>query len=412
MIGLCMNSVPSRTSYREATLLGLSLRHYRMEIRAHMIRYKQLVIAGVLLLLPSGFVFKTLVFAPLTGIFAASGTSGAAWAAGLFVAATALWAGLQRDAVAYPPVAAFTASLPLSRGSLVYRDLAAFSLASSPLLLLIIATFVAARPWHSPGQSMLALTGILLASYVAQLAAARSMFVWAAAAILSAAAIGAVKPGPVLALLTGLNALLLWRVPQGAPWRAGDYRRSRHETTTRRQTPPIGWIGLHWRSLYQATQGAYRLTLFTTIALTALATAALHAGADKPMRNCGLLLVHGALITGLYGMGFATLFKNQSAYDTLLQSLPAGRLRRSVDMILAVELPAVGLVALLAVSSLALEAGPRIAAVALAVTVALCGVQYLIYRYSPRHTVAASLVVGIVAIVIPLQLAPCLGIQP
>jgi len=406
-----MNSVPSRTSYREATLLGLSLRHYRMEIRARMIRYKQLVIAGVLLLLPSGFVFKTLVFTPLTGIFAGSGTSGAAWAAGLFVAATALWAGLQRDAVAYPPVAAFTASLPLSRGSLVHRDLAVFSLASSPLLLLIMAAFVAARPWYSPGQSMLALMGILLASYVAQLAAARSMFVWAAAAILSAAAIGALKSGPVLALLTGLNALLLWRVPQGAPWRAGDYRRSRRATTTR-QTPPIGWIGLHWRSLYQATQGAYRLTLFTTIALTALATVALHTGADKPMRNCGLLLVHGALITGLYGMGFATLFKNQSAYDALLQSLPAGRLRRSVDMILAVELPAVGLVALLAVSSLALGAGPRIAAVALAVTVALCSVQYLIYRYSPRHTVAASLVVGIVAIVIPLQMAPCLGIQP
>ena len=411
MIGLCMNSVPSRTSYREATLLGLSLRHYRMEIRARMIRYKQLVIAGVLLLLPSGFVFKTLVFAPLTGIFATSGTSGAAWAAGLFVVATALWAGLQRDAVAYPPVAAFTASLPLSRGSLVRRDLAVFSLASSPLLLLIMATFVAARPWHSPGQSMLALTGVLLASYVAQLAAARSVFVWAAAAILSAAAIGAVKSGPILALLTGLNALLFWRVPRGAPWRAGDYRRSRRATATR-QTPPIGWIGLHWRSLYQATQGAYRLTLFSTIALTALATAALHTGADKPMRNCGLLLVHGALITGLYGMGFATLFKNQSAYDALLQSLPAGRLRRSFDMILAVELPAVGLVALLAVSSLALEAGPRIAAVALMVTVALCGVQYLIYRYSPRHTVAASLVVGIVAIVIPLQMAPCLGIQP
>lgn len=405
-----MNGLPSPTGLRDATLIGVSLQHYRAEIWLRMIRYKQLIIAAVLLLLPSVVVFKALVFGPLVGIFATPGTPDAAIAAAVFVAVTALWAGLQRDAVAYPPAAAFTASLPLSAGALLRRDLVVFLLASSPFLLLILLALAAAQPSAGPGSAVLAFLGILLASLVAQLAVARGAFGWAVAAVMTAAAIGAVHRADVLVALAALNALMLWRLPRHVPWRTGDYRRSRGEATGW-SVPTAGWIGLHWRSLYQAAHGAYRLSLFASAALTILAAAALHAGPDAPLRNCGILLVHAALVTGLLGMSFATLFKNQAAYGAVLQALPVSRWRRVFDEIVAAELPALLMVLLLASSSLRLASGPQIAAVALAATLLLCGLQYLIYRYCPRHTVAAGLLVGIATILVALQLASTMGIR-
>jgi hypothetical protein len=405
-----MNYPVSRLNRREATLLELSLLHYRTEIRARMTRYKQLIVAVALLLGPSLAAFKSSIFAPLSHIFTERGTTGA-MAAAFYVALSASWAGLQRDAVIYPPTAMFTASLPLSRGELMKHDLTVFTFASSPFLILILAVFVAAWPSHNPGSGALALIGVVLASFLAQLAVARRIFAWAVPAIVSAAVIGSGQPSLVLMLMIAVNTFLLWRLPLNVPWRSGDYRQLRNEVGGC-EAPVGGWIGLHWRSIYQTTDGAYRFSIIATIVLTGLTTMAVHAGADRPLRNCGLLLTHAALVTGLYGMSFATLFKHRATYGAILQALPMSRLRRGIYMMLAAELPAILLVVLLTASCLNLTSGMRITAVVVGVTAMLCGLQYLIYRHAPKHTIAASLVAGIAVVVATLQLVPALGVRP
>lgn len=403
-----MDSPPSRASRRPSTLLGLSLQYYRTEIRQRLMRYKQLILVCVLLLLPGMAAIKSVILMPLACIFGDQGGLAGACAAIASVMAAALWVGLQRDVIAYPPAAAFVASLPASRSALVVRDLAVLALASSPLLVLIFAGFLVSQPQDNAGVAILALLGVLVALFVAQRAVLRGAHTQVLVPILTAAAIGGVRRIDVLALLILPNAWLLWRIPANVPWRSGEYRQPHY-----REVPAswflIGWVGLHWRSLYRSTNGAYRLYLLFSVVVTVVVAVAVHLGDGAPIRSLGLLLVHGVLITGLFGLGFTTLFKNQVAYQALLSSLPTSSFRRAFDMTVAAELPAVLMVLLLSLSVLRLASGLPIAMLALGVTVFLCSTQYLIYRNVPRHAIAAGLLVGIATVTTVLQLASDMG---
>lgn len=383
------------------TLMGLSLRHYRNVVRQRMIRYKQLVIAGLLLLLPGIAAFNATVLAPLIRIFTEPGTAAASCGAAVFVTITALWAGMQRDAIDYPATAPFAASLPFSRGDLLRRDIAVVVLASSPLLLLLVVAFAASFSKADTAYSVLALLAVLFASLTSQLMAVRGLFLRALVAVVAAAAIGSSHRMGFLMLPILLCGLLVWRLPLHTPWRTSAYRRSHSDSGMVRATS-VGWIGIHWLSLYRSRYGAYRLGVLASVILTVAVALALHSGEESVVRSGGLLLVHSALIVGLYGLGFATLFSNQALYQNFLDSLPVGRVRRAFEMIVAVEAPAIALVMLLGISALPLMSGAILALVSLCASVALCVAQYFIYRHLPTHPIAAGLVAGIITVVASL----------
>lgn len=383
------------------TLTGLSLLHYRNVVRQRMIRYKQLVIAGLLLLLPGIAAFNATVLLPLVRIFTEPGMMAASLGAAVFVAITGLWAGMQRDAINCPATAPFVASLPFSKRELLRRDIAVVVLASSPLLLLLMVAFGTSFSKAGAAHSVLALLAVLFASLTSQLMAVRGLFLRALVAVVAAVAIGSSHRTGLLVLPIILCGVLFWGLPLYEPWRASAYRRSRSDHWVVR-TASISWIGIHWLSLYRSRYGAYRLGVLTSILLTGAAAFALHSGDESVTRSAGLLLVHSTLIVALYGLGFATLFSNQSAYQNFLDSLPVGRLRRAFDMIVAVEAPAVALVLLLGISALRLKSGATLAFVSLCATAVLCTIQYLTYRHMPRHPIAVGLVTGIFTVVASL----------
>lgn len=134
-----------------------------------------------------------------------------------------------------------------------------------------------------------------------------------------------------------------------------------------------------------------RLGALISLVLAIVVELALHSGHASVTRIGGLLVTYGTLVTGLYGLGFATLLNEQSAYRGFLDALPVGRLRRALDMIIAVEAPAVALVLLLGTSTVGLNSGAAPVLVALCATLALCIAQYLIHTHLPRHAIAAGL---------------------
>jgi len=376
------------------TLMGVSLLHYRNVVRQRMMRYKQLVIAGLLLLLPSIAAFKATVIVPLVRIFTESGTVAAACGSAGFVAITAVWARMQHDAITYPATAPLIASLPFSKYELLRRDIVIVALASSPLLLLLMVAFGTSFSKTDAAHRIIALLAVLFASLVSQVMAVRGLFLRALVAVAAAVAIGSSHWTGLLALPIILCGVLLWRLPPHMPWRSSEYRQLRRDRGMMRAAS-IHWIGIHWRSLYRSRYAAYRLGVLASVLLTGVVAFALHNGEESVTRSGGLLLVHSALIVGLYGLGFATMFSNQSAYQNFLDSLPVGRLRRALDMIVAVEAPAVALVVLLGISALRLKSGAMLACVSLCAAAVLCPIQYLIYRHIPRHPIAAGLVTAI-----------------
>jgi hypothetical protein len=363
-----------------------------------MIRYKQLVIAGLLLLLPGITAFNATVLLPLVRIFTEPGMMAASCGAAVFVAITGLWAGMQRDAINCPATAPFVASLPFSRRQLLRRDVAVVALASSPLLLLLIVAFGTSVSEAGAAHNVLVLLAVLFTSLTSQLMAVRGLFLRAVVAVVAAAAIGGSDRTGLLVLPIILCGVLFWGLPLYEPWRASAYRQSGSDRGVVRAAS-ISWIGIHWLSLYRSRYGAYRLGVLTSILLTGAAAFALHSGEESVTRSAGLLLVHSALIVGLYGLGFATLFSNQSAYQGFLDSLPVGRLRRAFDMIVVVEAPAVALVLLLGISALRFKSGATLAFVSLCAAVVLCTIQYLTYKHMPRHAIAVGLVTGILTVV-------------
>jgi len=383
------------------TLMGLSLLHYRNVVRQRMMRYKQLLIAGLLLLLPGIAAFKATVIFPLARIFTEPGTVAAACGSAVFVAITALWAGMQRDAIHYPATAPFVASLPFSRYALLRRDIAIVVLASSPLLLLLMVAFATSFSKADAAHRAIALLAVLFASLVSQVMAVKGRFLRALVAVAAAVAIGGSHCTGLLALPILLCGVLFWRLPLHASWRSSEYRPLRRNRGMVRAASS-SWIGVHWQSLYRSRYAAYRLSAFASVLLTGVVAFSLHRGEESVTRSAGLLLVHGALIVGLYGLGFATLFSNQSAYQHFLDALPLGRLRRALDMIVAVEAPAVALVLLLGISALRLKSGAMLACVSLCAAAVSCTLQYLIYRHVPRHPIAAGLVTGILIVVASL----------
>lgn len=386
---------------RVTTLMGLSLLHYRNVVRQRMIRYKQLVIAVLLLLLPGIAAFNATVLFPLVRIFTEPGTVAASCGAAVFVAITALWSGMQHDAINYPATAPFVASLPFSKHELLRRDIAIVVLASSPLLLLIMVAFGTSFSKADAAHSILALLAVLFASLTSQVMAVRGLFLRALVAVVAAVAIGGIHRTGLLMLPIILCGVLFLGLPLHASWRSSAYRQLRGDPGVVRAAS-ISWIGVHWLSLYRSRYGAYRLGVLASVLLAGTVAFALHSEEESVTRSGGLLLVHSALIVGWYGLGFATLFSNQSAYQNFLDSLPIGRLRRAFDMIVAVEAPAVALVLLLGISALRLKSGATLAFASLCATAALCATQYLIYRHMPRHPIAAGLVTGILTVVASL----------
>jgi len=399
-----MKVLTAVASPHATTLMGLSLLHYRNVVRQRMMRYKQLVIAGLLLLLPGMAAFNAAVIFPLARIFTEPGTVAASCGAAVFVAITALWARMQRDAIHYPATAPFLASLPFSKYELLRRDIAIVVLASSPLLLLLMLAFGTSFSKAGAAHSVIALLAMLFASLVSQVMAVRGLFLRALVALVAAVAIGGSHCTGLLALPIILCGVLFWGLPLHVSWRSSEYRQLRRDSGMVRAAS-ISWIGIHWRSLYRSRYAAYRLGAFISVLLTGVVAFALHRGEESVTRSAGLLLVHSALIVGLYGLGFATLFSNQSAYQNFLDALPCGRLRRAFDMIVAVEAPAVALVLLLGISALGLKSGAMLAFVSLCAAAVLCTIQYLIYRYVPRHPIAAGLVTGIFIVVASLLAA-------
>lgn len=383
------------------TLMSLSLRHYRTVVRQRMIRYKQLVIAGLLLFLPGITAFNAIVLAPLIRIFTEPGTAAASCGAAVFVAITALWAGMQRDAIDYPATAPFTASLPFSKGDLLRRDIAIVVLASSPLLLLFVVAFAASFSKADTAYGIPALLAVLFAALTSQLMVVRGLFLRALVAVVAATTIGSSHRTGFLILPILLCGFLVWRLPLHTPWRASAYRRSHSDPGVVRAAP-VGWIGIHWLSLYRSRYSAYWLGVLASVILTVVVALALHNGEESVVRSGGLLLAHSALIVGLYGLGFPTLFSNQALYQSFLDSLPVGRVRRAFEMIVAVEAPAIALVMLLDISALRLMSGAILALVSFCASAALCVAQYFIYRHLPTHPIAAGLVVGILTSVASL----------
>lgn len=388
---------PPKRSLSGRTLLRLSLLHHRNVVRQRMLRYKQFVITGLLLFLPGMAAFKHIVVTPLARLFTEPGTPAAACGAASFVAITALWASIQRDAIDFPPAASFLASLPFSKRQILRRDIVVVALASSPWLLLLLVAFGAAFPDTGPDHGIPALLGMIFASLACQLTAARGLLLRSLATIAAAAAIGSSDRAESIALAILVSGLALRKLPLYAPWRASAYRPSR-DTPEIRPPSAIHWITIHWLSLSRSRYGAYRLGAFASLVLAIVVALALHSGHASVTRIGGLLVTYGTLVTGLYGLGFATLLNDQSAYRGFLDALPAGRLRRALDMIIAVEVPVVALVLLLGASTVSLNSGATPTLVALCATLALCIAQYLIHAHLPRHAIAAGLSTAILVL--------------
>jgi hypothetical protein len=361
-----------------------------------------LILIGLLLLLPGVGEFNQLILYPLSTVFGQPEGLIGAWAAAAFVSVAMLWAGLHRDAIAYPPAAGLLASLPISRQALLARDLLVLALVSLPLLTLLGVALVVSQPLGIVHKVLVLLT-LLLATATAQLAVIRKAVIWGAVAIVSAVIAGGTHRADILPIMVLANLLALWKMPGHVLGKTGDYRQARFITGFRRDA--ISWTELHWRSIYQSAHGGYRLCLVLTLSLTALAVTLCRL-TDTPMHELGVLLAHGALMSGLYGLSFPTALSNQAAYRAFLTSLPTGRFRRMVDMVVAVEFPAM----LLGLGASCFASQWLIAALALFVTALLCCIQYLTYQRLPRHAVVIGLATAIIIIVLVLNIALFTGV--
>jgi hypothetical protein len=374
-------------------LLGLAARHYRVELKERMTRYKQILLVSALLALPGLPAFKAVVLAPLQQVFAHDATAGIS-AAG-YVLMLALWSALQRGVAGSAASAAIMGSLPVPRRKVLLRDALLLASVSIPwTTLLVIAAGTAPLPTAPTERAWIALSVSAIA-LVVQLAVLRSRYVIAAIGVGAAMlARGVAQPGIQAAAAVALIPTALWLAR--CPPLAHDFRPSQANRRAAGRLPawrPTTLTGLYWMGLYRGRHGAYRLTLAVVATLGVLVGLLVARSSATPARAVGLAAAYVAIATNVLGMGFAILAGHQQAYAAALAQLPIARPRRIVQAIVAVEGPAFLFAIALAV--VAARSGLRYGALVATCAALLSLAQYLAYRLWPRHAIAAGLLLSI-----------------
>lgn len=380
-------------------LTAMSMTWYRMDIRRRMMRHKQAIVAALLLALPSLAAFVM----PMVALFDAPGGKAALLTAVGLALVSAGWAALQRDALAFSPAMPFLASLPLSRGAVLRRDLLVLGAASAPFYLFLIVAYLLSGALQDAlfkGALLVALIATFLA---AQLAWTRRRPLWCAVAVaLSGTAVGIHHTGVALSALVGA-LLVLHLLPQQRPWSTADYRLARYGL----RPAGFGWIGLYARILLNYAHGSYRSTCVLVGALALVTAFFLWRSNGDGIWQIGLLGGFCVVATSVFGMGYSHIRKSRDAYAVALSALPVHAARQALAIVVAVEWPAVILSCALGVF-----AWPRvwmIVAIAL-LAGALSAMQYLLHLKSPGDAVAVSLGAGILVVWGIVEIAGRMGL--
>lgn len=387
---------PPSPSLSTGDLLGLALRHYRVELKERVTRYKQVLLVLALLSLPGLPAFKAVVLAPLQQIFARNHTA-AASAVG-YALLLALWAALQRGAVGSVVSAAVMSSLPVPRRQMLLRDTLFLAAVSIPwTVLLAVAAATAPHPAGVVERVVTTLAVSTIALTV-QLAVLRARYVTAAIVVgaIAFACESAQPAAQVLAASTTIAAVIwLGRCPP----LTRDFRvRQAHRGAARgiaAWRPTL--TTLYWVGLYRGRHGAYRLTLALVATLGVLAGLLVARSGGTPPRAVGLAAAYAALATGALGLGFGTLAAHQRAYAAVLEPLPVSRPMRALQAVVTVEGPALLFAGALAV--VACRRGLHYGALVATCAALLSACQYLAYRIWPRHAIAAGLLLSISLVV-------------
>lgn len=380
-----------------ADLLALALRHYRLEIRERVTRYKQGFLVFALLALPGLPEFKAFVLAPLQNVFAQDPSAGPA-AAG-YLLAVGLWAALQRGAVGSSSAVAMMESLPIPRWRVLLRDAMLLSIVSFPFTLLLVIAAASAPSAAGPIERAVSALLVIALALTGQLAVLRGRYL-IALVVLGTTVLtnsdGRLGTLVIAGIAVFLASVWLCRWPPLTQ----DYRRrslGRRSMSRLTKSCSTSLVAMQWFGLYKGRHGAYRLTLAVVACIGVLVGLLLSTVPGSPSRAVGLAVAYAALSTGLLGLGFGTVFDQQRVYAALLDPLPVSRPQRALQAIVAVEGPAVlfagGLAAVVARSGL--HYGVLVVTCALL----LSSVQYMVYRNWPRHAIAAGLLSSVVLVV-------------
>ncbi len=397
-----MSSTPS-PSIPMANLMALSMRHYRLELHQRITRYKQMLLVVLLLTLPGVPAFKAVVLSPLESVYAAGGATSALTNAA-YVVLLAFWAFLQREALVSSVAAPMMASLPIGPWRSMARDIALLFLVSLPFTLLLLIASITASGQTSTGTRLVIFAAISALGLAAQIAATRRRYALLLLVIAAAFGNGLMPYGAGGAATLALSGLIV-KLLRSVPVPVGDFSvaRPKAQEVSERGDVRVTPMGLNWSALYHGRHGAYRFSLALFIALVLVLGLALHGAPGSPVRVVVIEVVFGAVSASVFGLGFGTVFKQQDAFMHVLSALPRGPLQRAIHTMVAVEAPAIALTLLLALSTA--REGGRLSFLPIVSTLVLCGIQYLLYRHCPRHTVAAGLVVSVCTVVAISQLA-------
>lgn len=382
-----------KATLREAQgLLALALRHYRIEVRGRVIRYKQLVLLAVLLLLPGLPAFKAVFVEPLTCIFRSDVTRSAALGAALgYIGLSTIWVRLQKDVISPPDGGAYLATLPLSQAALLCRDAGVLLLASAPLIALLLVAMAFVPESERNAQAAATFACMSISALVVQIGASRNYLTAIVAGLLSATlAVVASAPGPTLILALVITGIVLRDVP--ANYDAGNSgefreRRLRSHAAHHPLTAGPGWLMLQWRALWLAQTGTFRSAV-TLNGVMGIATAAtLLTGSADVTRAAGLIIAFAGLSSLFLALSFATLRAQHVRYGQYLGTLPLDGAKSRVGSILVVQgacSAAVCCLVMVAIARMGFDAR-LLLPVPVAVMLAVLHDQF--HQLAPRHAV-------------------------